>query len=274
MDFTHFPPAVQKLSNIAIDWETYEWPDYCGMGIGPEHIADLIQILERTPEYWMAAEINEEQDGPKFWTPMHAWRALGQLHALEAIPALLKLLHLSDEFDMEIIQEELPLVFEQIGPAALPALFNYLGDAQNGAWDRLTAAEAAQRIALDNPEYRPKVVDELMAALEGYASQEPHYNGFLILELSKLKAVEAAPLVEEAYRSEMVDELIMGDLEDFQIAVGLLDHRLTSARFNLTTPYTEGMLGKSAAPRREDKKTRQKLKMEKRSRKKNRKKKK
>jgi len=49
----------------------------------------------------------------------------------------------------------------------------------------------------------------------------------LILYLVDLKAVEIAPLVEQAYQADVVDLSVLGDYEDFQIEVGLLKERLT-----------------------------------------------
>jgi hypothetical protein len=39
--------------------------------------------------------------------------------------------------------------------------------------------------------------------------------------------VEAAPLVERAYQADRVDLSILGDYEDFQMAIGLLKKRQT-----------------------------------------------
>jgi hypothetical protein len=85
--------------------------------------------------------------------------------------------------------------------------------------------------------------------------------------------VEAAPLVEEAYRADRVDELVMGDWEDFQVEVGLLDQRLSPVALNLTSDYPDGMFfgEPSGGHSREDAATKKKRKMEKASRKKNRK---
>ena len=52
-------------------------------------------------------------------------------------------------------------------------------------------------------------------------------NGFIISYLADINAPETAPLVERAFQSGRVDLSIMGDYEEFQIAVGLLKERIT-----------------------------------------------
>ena len=49
----------------------------------------------------------------------------------------------------------------------------------------------------------------------------------MISYLTDLKAVESVPLVEQAFQSGNVDISVMGDFEDFQIELGLLEERLT-----------------------------------------------
>jgi len=81
---TSYQPPVDKLltygeSNLMTP---DKWPDYQELGIGPEHIPDLIQMA--TDE-----ELNEaDVESREVWAPTHAWRALGQLRAVEAVEPL------------------------------------------------------------------------------------------------------------------------------------------------------------------------------------------
>ncbi len=45
--------------------------------------------------------------------------------------------------------------------------------------------------------------------------------------MADLKATEAAPLVERVFQANVVDLSVVGDFEHYQIAVGLLEKRLT-----------------------------------------------
>ena len=82
---TSYQQPVDKLLTCGMNgWITPDkWPDYRKLGIGPEHIPDLIRMA--TDE-----ELNEaNEQNTEVWAPMHAWRALGQLRAVEAIEPLL-----------------------------------------------------------------------------------------------------------------------------------------------------------------------------------------
>ena len=77
-----------------------DWPDYPELGLGPEHVPDLIQMA--TDE-----ALNEaDAESTEVWAPLHAWRALGQLRAVEAVEPLLELFDRLEEDDW--VHEELP----------------------------------------------------------------------------------------------------------------------------------------------------------------------
>src|SRR6266851_6658308 len=98
-----------------------EWPDYLALGIGPEHIPDLLRMANDE-------ELNNaESDSVEVWAPVHAVRVLGQLRDESTIEPLLKLLTVYE--DEGWVHEEMPGIFELIGPAAIPGLSAYLADA-------------------------------------------------------------------------------------------------------------------------------------------------
>ena len=72
---------------------------------------------------------------------------------------------------------------------------------------------------------------DLVAALDddrsgrAFAGQDAGLNGSLVSSLVALGAVEAAPLIEQAFAAGQVDEMVMGDWEDVQIAFGLKAER-------------------------------------------------
>ena len=66
--------------------------------------------------------------------------------------------------------------------------------------------------------------------------QHPGLNGFLINSLIDLRAVEAASLMERAFAADSVDISIMGDWEDVQIELGLLDERQTPKPHYVSLP--------------------------------------
>ncbi len=251
----------------------FEWPNYPALyQLAPPDIPELARMATDSRLYAL------ETDQPATWAPIHAWRALGQLKATAAVPALLTLFPRVEEEDDEWVLEELPVVMERIGPPAIPHLAAYLAGPANLAWARVPAANALEKIGNRYPEARADCVSALSAALQAYQQTDPELNASIIYALARLKAVEAAPLVEQAFQAERVDEIVMGDWEDFQIEVGLLDERTTLPDDDdlvITSAYEDLLpnLGRRKARTPEEKKAKKKQKQARQMRKKNRKKK-
>jgi hypothetical protein len=220
-----YPPPVARLLTLGdprkLDKPTPEapgWPNYLGQGLGPTYIPDLIRLVgDRV--------FNEgDPDGPEVWGPVHAWRALGQLRATEAVTPLLAVL--SNNEDDDWVHEELPRVFALIGPAALPSVAAYLADASKTMTTRITPVTALEKIAEAHPEARDDSVRALVRQLESFKENDPQLNGFIISSLVQLKAVEAAPLMQQAFDSNSVDLIVMGDWDDTRVALGLIPARV------------------------------------------------
>jgi hypothetical protein len=254
-----------------------------------EDIPSLINLLEDHDLRWESPE-----DSPYTWAAVYAWRAVGHLKAEAAIPALIGLLpDIDDEYD-EWAQEELPEVFENIGPACIPALVEFLKTppVDGDVWGAATAIDGLQKIALRYPETRLDCIATFTALLENYAKGDELFNSLIVMAASELKAMEMVPLIERAYAADRVDEGLLGDWEDFQVKVGLLEKRITPKRklvwrSSLDEPLEEDLdENLEDAPDSSDwtpelrkqvkvdnKKAKNKRKQEKKSRKKNRKKK-
>jgi hypothetical protein len=200
-----------------------QWPDFTKLGIIAEHIPELIRILESVEAFWPEGEV----DAPEVYAPIHAWRALGQLKAEQAIPFLIDLIIWNEEGDMDWIMEEVPDVMGMIGPVCIPALEENLLHLLKLEWAPVTIAHCLTEVGQQHPQSRATCVKALEAGLENYATNDENVNGFLISYLADLKAVESAPLVEQAYQADMVDLSVQGDFEDWQIELGLLEKRLT-----------------------------------------------
>ena len=83
MSTANYPPPVDKLLTFGECSPSPEWPDYLALGLGSEHVPDLIRMA-------IDEELNQAaSDSLEVWAPVHAWRALGQLHAEAAIEPLL-----------------------------------------------------------------------------------------------------------------------------------------------------------------------------------------
>ncbi len=275
-----YPDPVSRLLNLGdtqeapttLDWRNGPgWLDYPQQfGLKSEHIPDLIRMA--TDRDLNLADI----ELAKSWAPMHAWRALGQLKAVEAVQPLLDNFNFLDENDNELFIDDLPEALSLIGPAAIPPVAKYLADPGNRLWARISAAFSLEKIGAAHPQSRQECVDALTAVLQNYTRNDEMLNGELVNALAELKAVEAAPLVEQAYKADRVDESILGDWEDFQVAVGLLEERITPDEDLDFNPFIPSFLGEGGKGRvnKESAQTKKKRKQAKDSRRKNRKKKK
>src|SRR5437763_1053966 len=84
-DTRYLPPVDKLLTYGAIALTEPAWPDYVGeLGLGPAQVPDLIRMA--TDHDLRFEEV--PGDDIAFWGPVHAWRALGQLRALEAAAPL------------------------------------------------------------------------------------------------------------------------------------------------------------------------------------------
>jgi hypothetical protein len=212
---TRYQPAVERLltygesERIGPD----DWPEYQELGIGAEHVPELIQMA--TDEALHEAD----SESTEVWAPLHAWRALGQLRAVEAARPLLELFDRLEYDDW--VHEELPDVVSLIGPAALPALAVYLADLSHTDSSRISAIASMEKIGKRWPDTRGETVALLEERLSRFEENEPDVNAFLVEALVELGAKEAAPLIARAFAEGYVDPIVMGDWEDVQIELGL-----------------------------------------------------
>src|SRR5215213_10236550 len=156
-----------------------EWPDYrARFALEREHVGDLIRMA------CDAGLSQAESTGSEVWAPVHAWRALGQMRAGEAVLPLLALLGAAE--DDEAAAEELPAVFGMIGQAAISPLSEFLSDRSNPELAVSTALFGIKEIAARHPECRAKCVGVLVQMLEPRAATDPTTAGFAVSALIDL----------------------------------------------------------------------------------------
>jgi SEC-C motif/Protein of unknown function (DUF1186) len=198
-----------------------DWPDYPGQyGFGPEHAAELIRMACDRSLHLI------ESDGPEIWAPIHAWRALAQLHAVEAVEPLVEFMKTPLENDISVSQE-FAEVFGRLGPGAIAALASVLDDRTVDWLPASLAGGGLTKIVKRHPECRDECVAILGRVLEHAADTDPWIVGDVIGYLLTLKAVETIDAIREAFRIDAVDITICGDLEDVEIDLGLREHRDT-----------------------------------------------
>ena len=212
-----YPPPVKQLLSLG-EVQREEQRDYVALGLS---LNDVPALIRMATDYQLHGG---PPDSPVVWSPVHAWRALGQLRADEAIAPLVELFRRVDDSD-DWVSDDLPKSLAQFGDPALGPVTEYLRNAGHGDWSRAAAARTISLVAEAHPELRADGIARLSAQLERFAEQSETLNAFLVSPLWDLHAVEAMPVIERAFASGRVDESVQGDVEDVQIEFGLKTKR-------------------------------------------------
>jgi hypothetical protein len=280
--YSYMPP-VDKLLTFTDIKEANPLPKISyaeKFGIGPEHIPELIRMA--TDDYLAGDDSNNFE----FAAPLHAVSALAELHAEAAIEPLLTLYDKASQNGNEWMLETLVHVFTTIGPVALPSIEQFLADSSHEDFAQNYVTEIIARIAKKYPEARTECMAVVMRRLADFKVNNPELNASLVAELIDMEAVEAAPLIEEAYANDCVDESWCGDWEEVQYELGLKERPARQERSSIfpiistpapstparsTTPIPNTLVHKSTKKSPASKKA--KIKMTKASKKANRRKK-
>ena len=207
-----------------------EWIDYqATLGLKDEHIPELIRIVEDI-EIFMPEDEDVDEDAPEIYAPIHAWRALGQLKAEQAIPALMDLTILNDDLNIDWIMEEMPETMAMIGLACIHPLREYLLNPRKLEWASAICSSSLEKIGMAHSKSRTDCVKALEDALENYADNDPGVNAFIIASLAGLNASESDATVKRVFNADAVNLTIIGDYEDYQVKVGLREKRKTPVR--------------------------------------------
>lgn len=201
------------------EYEVEKWPDYLALGLTSEHIPELLRMV--TDKELLSADAEEDPAG---WAPVHAMRALGQLRDISALEPLLAASSMLLDYEEglgEWALEELPEIYALLGPQAIPLLAPVLSDTSRDLNVRADTARGLQLIAQKYPEYRDACVEMLTRILSETHEQYSELNAFIISHLIDLKAVEAAPAIEQAFAADEVDKTIVGNWDDVQVGLGL-----------------------------------------------------
>ena len=243
---SHYLAPLDKLLQFGDPRRQSQWLDYISLGIGPEHIPDLIRMVVDEDLRWSDSESKE------VWANLHAWRALGQLRAEAAIEPLVGILEWIDEDQDDWVDGDVPEVLGLIGPAALPALTLYLEQDGHPLYARAAAARGIARITAHHPEVRMSCLTVLSRQLQRQPRLEADFelNGFIVGDLVDLEAVEVAPAIERAFAAGWVEEFVQGDWEDVQVALGLKARRTTPENYRPRTSFGQMLESLSFAAKR------------------------
>ncbi|MEL7076189.1 MAG: hypothetical protein AAGM46_09715 [Cyanobacteria bacterium J06582_2] len=166
-------------------------------------------------------------------SPVHAWRALGQLKALEALKPILGLLANRDD---DWISGDFPTLCTLIGLEAIPLLKEFLADAANDLYARIDAAQGLEAISHEYPETRESSVAAIVGELDKFRANDPTFNALLICLLIDLEAVETIKTIEQAFKANRVDVLVTGHWADIQVEFGLKTRDEVQSRLFSSNP--------------------------------------
>ena len=170
---------------------------------------------------------NAPQESMQVWGPLHAWRTLAQLRAVEAAEPLVRLFEKLPDDDW--LATELAKVFSLLGAASIPVLAAFMADNDVDEYCRISTPACLKRIALDHPEHRDQCIDDLARQLTSYETNGSGLNAFLVMSLADLKATEAIDVIRKAFLADCVDLAVQGDIEDVEIVLGIRMRRDTPA---------------------------------------------
>lgn len=271
--------TISQLCTKGDPRNTWKWregdPDYVSdFGLRPEHIPSLVEIVRKWTD---SDELGEDEWG----APIHAWRALGQLRAVEAVELLLNMQNRLDELGDDWYLEEFHDVFGMIGAPAVDALSEYLADRANTEFPRVSTANGLCEIGKRHPETRDQIIGVLTAQLANHEPEAYHLNAFFVAYLADLKASESAEVIERAFAANLVDETVCGEWAEIREELGVAGLGLVPDRPRPPRPHF-GFTGGLGGPlpvdrldrdrrRQSDKRAKAKRKQQKQARKRNRK---
>jgi hypothetical protein len=199
-------------------WETGEVNYVTTLELTPADVPDLLAVARKWAE---PMDWPDDKDYVAGYAPVHAWRGLAQLGAAEAVPVLLEMLAPLDASGDDWFLEEFPHAFAWIGPAAIPALRDYLADSAHDVFARVCVAHSLQEVAAKHPQTRDEVVKILIEALSRFADTEASVNAYVVTALLDLKATEAAEVIERAHAADCVDVSVNGNWNDVRKELGV-----------------------------------------------------
>ena len=215
---TGVAPLVDRFKRLGSPGRGRGWvdgdPDYVAeYSLTADHIPALIDLATTV----LTAD---SCDPDELYAQVHAWRALAQLRAVEAVQPLLDVQERLDAIGDDWYLEEFHHVFGMIGPAAIDRLAAFLGNNRQTQFPRQKAASGLAEIARRFPDNRDRVLAVLTGELDLH-QENGDLNGALVMCLLDLQAVEAAESIERAFAANVVDPTFAGDWGDVRRELGV-----------------------------------------------------
>ncbi len=203
-------------------WRLVPFDDYAAMGIGPEHVPELRRLAFDRPL--------ADGEAPGSYAPVHAARALGAMHPPEVLSDMIELTRRLDRCDDDAWLEDMPGVLACFGAPAIDRIARAALDNRERFGARLFFLDAIERIAVDHPDARDRVVAVLADMLKYAAYADPAINGSVIGSLVELFAAETLPAIRAAFATGRVDWMCCGRLESVEQEIVLTPDERSARR--------------------------------------------
>ena len=206
-----YPEALTGLLTLGKPTDDTNYQDWA------ERLKDYVPDLIRMA---LDKDLNQREDDPAVWAPLHALQVLGVLGPEAAAQPLTACLDWDDDWT----SEALPEVYAGIGPAAIPVLQTYLEDSTHDRRGRTKASASLAAIAQAHPAVQKDIVAYLTTFLDRPAAdagaEEEDLTTFVICDLGDLGDASAYPAIKRAFAENRVNPQIVG-LEHVEADFGL-----------------------------------------------------
>ncbi len=172
------------------------------------------EAIERLSELITDRYLWQTEDEDEWWAPIHAVKILGAMRNEKAIPALLVCLKRVEEYPdnpaPEWIEQDLIEAFRQIGPASIKPLMEYIKNNPEEYWySRAVASTALVYLASDYEEKRAEILEFLHSLLKEGNTQDIDFLSLLVCHLLDLCDPSSRPVIEEAFKKGLIDEVVV-----------------------------------------------------------------
>lgn len=203
-------------------WRDEPMADYAAMGIGPEHVPDLVRMMKDSS----LSQLADRDGNPREWlyAEPHAARALAVLGDLSVLPEMFGVLRRIERLNDDGWCEDLSGVMAHFGPEAIGPISRVARDVRESFGVQLMTLDALEQIAQADDHGGPaytEVVSLFRDVLRYAKYNQPAINGFIVSQLVALSADEALPEIREAYRIDAIEPDGNYKLDDVEIEIKL-----------------------------------------------------
>jgi len=215
-----YSEPVKKLFEIGPGYINKEWLKVEDYGLTNVHIPELLELA-------CNADLQIFPTEPSIsWAPIHAWRALSQLDAVDCTYSLLNLLEKFDD-TYDIAYEEIPRVIAKFSQPDFKSLQKILADPSKDLWTRVAVTSTLRSFVAEDTRHNSDITELLESELIKYRENDVTLNSLIIGVLIDIKALGSLPLITKVHNDGYFDIQMSGDLEEIEISMGVREKRST-----------------------------------------------